>query len=133
MSAETPSPPVRRDHRQTVKYILTESCQAVCLRDNVLHGPRMGKMSQQANQMSGGAQPTQHSDEGEASNPLENTQFRRLWLASTVSNIGGWMQDYSRHLADDRHHNVSIARRTHADGCKPSSGILGAIGGSNRG
>jgi MFS family permease len=53
----------------------------------------MGKMSQQANQMSGGPQPTQHSDEGEASNPLENTQFRRLWLASTVSNIGGWMQD----------------------------------------
>lgn len=53
----------------------------------------MGKMSQQANQMSGVPQPTQHSDEVEASNPLENTQFRRLWLASTVSNIGGWMQD----------------------------------------
>jgi hypothetical protein len=53
----------------------------------------MEKMSRQANQMSGGLQPAQHSDEGEESNPLENTQFRRLWLASTVSNIGGWMQD----------------------------------------
>jgi MFS family permease len=34
-----------------------------------------------------------NSDEEESPNPLQNVQFRKLWVASTVSNIGGWMQD----------------------------------------
>jgi MFS family permease len=50
-------------------------------------------MPKPANQTTSVPQHAPNSDEGQSPNPLQNVQFRKLWAASTVSNIGGWMQD----------------------------------------
>src|SRR5271169_5920104 len=50
-------------------------------------------MAKGSDQVDGVIQSAPSADEGEAPSPLRNAEFRRIWLASTVSNIGGWMQD----------------------------------------
>ena len=55
--------------------------------------------------------------------PLKIALFRDRWIASTVSNLGTWMQDTAGTLADDDPYRVSAADCPDAGGCKPAGAV----------
>lgn len=57
--------------------------------------------------------------------PLRQPLFRDRWIASIVSNVGGWMQDTAGHVADGRAHHLALADCVDADGSQFARAPLG--------